>query len=230
MRLNLARQPACVKRIHLLPTRFVTRCAAFLVAGATLFATSAAGQEPTSDQTPAEHHHPAPIGDVGVWRWTADANVFSGYNDQVAQLFQTGESYNRTPLVNLHPQVPLAHHFMDSTHISTGVVRGGVSRGAITLEASAFRGAEPDENRTSIERPALDSWAIRGRYDAGHWHAQLSTGHLKQPEWYEPYDLTRVTAVLRRLQFVSRVSALAAKCPDRPRPLTAIRRTSPQGR
>ena len=157
-------------------------------------------------------------------------------------MFQTGESYNRTPLVNLqhphdllmglgatyrvvaggvgltvgadlvgaptlgptpfmhresardNPQVPLAHHLMDSTHISTGVVRGGVSRGAMTLEASAFRGAEPDENRTNIERPALDSWAIRGRYDAGPWHAQLSTGHLKQPEWYEPYDLTRVTA------------------------------------
>ena len=275
--------------MHLLPTRFVTRCAAALVLGVTVCAASAAGQQPTSDQTPpAEHHHPAPTGDVGGWRWTADANIFTGYNDQERhfagftswesqnwfmgsgerslgrgrlqletmlslepftipaggspQLFQTGESYNRTPLVNLqhphdlfmglgatyrfaagrvgftagadligaptlgptpfmhresarnNPQVPLAHHFMDSTHISTGVVRGGVSRGAITLEASAFRGAEPDENRTNIERPALDSWAIRGRYDAGHWHAQLSTGHLKQPEWYEPYDLTRVTA------------------------------------
>ena len=158
------------------------------------------------------------------------------------QLFQTGESYKRTPLVNLqhqhdllmglgatyrftlrtvqitggadlvgaptigptpfmhresardNPQVPLTHHFMDSTHISAGVLRVGVTRGSLTLETSAFRGAEPDEDRLNIERPALDSWAVRGRYDAGHWHAQLSTAHLEQPEWFEPYDQTRITA------------------------------------
>lgn len=160
------------------------------------------------------------------------------------QLFQTGESYKGTPLVNLqhphdlfmelgatyrrpvgrlqtylgadlvgsatlgpmpfmhressrdNPQVPLSHHAMDSTHISAGVVRGGVSHGAFTLEASAFRGAEPDDKRLNIERPHLDSWAIRGRFDRGPWHGQVSGGHLTQPEWYEPYDQNRVTASL----------------------------------
>ncbi|MFN7982463.1 MAG: hypothetical protein U0Q11_11440 [Vicinamibacterales bacterium] len=160
------------------------------------------------------------------------------------QLFQTGESYRGTPLVNLqhphdllmslgatysrpvgalqafvgadlvgsatlgptafmhresardNPQVPLSHHAMDSTHISAGVVRGGLSRGAFTLEASTFRGAEPDDKRLNIERPRLDSWAVRGRFDSGAWHAQVSGGHLKQPEWYEPYDQDRVTASL----------------------------------
>jgi hypothetical protein len=93
-----------------------------------------------------------------------------------------------------NPQVPLTHHFMDSTHISYGVVRGGVSHGGVTLEASAFRGAEPDEDRYNIEAPRLDSWAARVRLDRGPWHAQVSAGHLTKPEWYEPYDLTRVTA------------------------------------
>jgi len=158
------------------------------------------------------------------------------------QLFQTGESYRQTPLVNYqhphdllmalgatyrakvrgrtvfagadlvgsptlgptafmhresardNPQVPLGHHAMDSTHISAGVVRGGATLGAFTLEGSAFRGAEPVENRTNIERPRLDSWAVRARFDRGAWHAQVSGGHLKQPEWFEPYDQTRITA------------------------------------
>src|SRR4029077_18921066 len=125
------------------------------------------------------------------------------------QLFQTGESYLRAPLLNYqhphdlvmelgatyerplgrvrsyvgadlvgsptlgpvpfmhresarsNPQVPLTHHFMDSTHITTGVVRGGLSVGPVTLESSVFRGADPDDNRLNLERPSLDSWAAR---------------------------------------------------------------------
>ena len=158
------------------------------------------------------------------------------------QLFQTGESYQQTPLVNnqhphdlvmalgatyrmtrgpvtyvagadlvgspalgptpfMHressrdnPQVPLIHHALDSTHITPGVVRAGVEAGAFTLEASAFRGAEPDENRRNLERPRLDSWSGRLGWHRGAWQAQVSGGHLRQPEWYEPYDLTRLTA------------------------------------
>jgi hypothetical protein len=63
-----------------------------------------------------------------------------------------------------NPQVPLTHHFMDSTHITTGVVRGGLSVGPVTLESSVFRGAEPDENRLNLERPRLGSWAARVQY------------------------------------------------------------------
>jgi hypothetical protein len=83
---------------------------------------------------------------------------------------------------------------MDSTHITTGVVRGGIETGAFTFEGSVFRGAEPDENRTNIETPALDSWAARIRWRRGPWSAQISGGRLKEPEWFEPYDETRVTA------------------------------------
>jgi hypothetical protein len=93
-----------------------------------------------------------------------------------------------------NPQVPLTHHYMDSTHVSYGVLSGGLSRGAFTVEASAFRGAEPDENRWNIEAPHLDSYAGRIRFDRGPWHAQFSAGHLAQPEWFEPYDTNRITA------------------------------------
>ncbi len=93
-----------------------------------------------------------------------------------------------------NPQAPLIHHYVDSTHITPGVVRGGVSFGSLTLEASAFRGASPDEDRVDIERPALDSWATRVRWRRGAWEAQVSGGHLKRPEWFEPFDATRITA------------------------------------
>jgi len=160
------------------------------------------------------------------------------------QLFQTGESYNRVPLVNYqhphdllmnlgatyrfvrpgatfvvgadlvgtptlgptpfmhrasgrdNPQVPLTHHYLDSTHSTPGVVRGGVEIGTMTFEASVFRGEGPDEIRTNIEQPRLNSWAVRGSWKSGPWSAQVSGGHLKQPEWFEPFDATRLTASL----------------------------------
>jgi hypothetical protein len=93
-----------------------------------------------------------------------------------------------------NPQVPITHHFLDSTHISTGVVRAGVVRNGFTVEGSVFRGAEPDDHRTNIEKPALNSWAARISYKRGPWSAQFSGGLLHVPEWFEPYDHTRLTA------------------------------------
>jgi hypothetical protein len=93
-----------------------------------------------------------------------------------------------------NPQVPLLHHYLDSTHITPGVVRGGFGFGSWLIEASAFRGQEPDENRTNIEQPQLDSWAARVGWSRGPWSMQFSGGHLKQPEWWEPFDTTRLTA------------------------------------
>jgi hypothetical protein len=95
-----------------------------------------------------------------------------------------------------NPQVPLTHHDMDSTHVSEGVLRGGIAVGPMTFEASVFRGEEPDEddNRFNIERPALDSWAARVGWRRGPWSAQFSGGSLRNPEWFEPYQTTRITA------------------------------------
>jgi hypothetical protein len=95
-----------------------------------------------------------------------------------------------------NPQAPLTHHWLDSTHVSYGVITGGVDVGDFTIEASGFRGAEPDENRYNIEAPAIDSYSGRLGWHRGPWQAQISAGHLHQPEWYEPYDETRITASL----------------------------------
>ncbi len=93
-----------------------------------------------------------------------------------------------------NPQVPLTHHYLDSTHSTPGVVRGGIAVGAFTVEASAFRGEGPDEDRLNLEEPRLNSWAARVSWRRGPWYLQLSGGHLKQPEWFEPYDATKLTA------------------------------------
>src|SRR5262249_35026814 len=93
-----------------------------------------------------------------------------------------------------NPSAPLTHHYMDSTHVSYGVLRSGVEVGQVMFEASAFRGEEPDENRLNIEAPALNSWSSRVSWRRGPWYAQFSGGHLHKPEWFEPTDVTRLTA------------------------------------
>jgi hypothetical protein len=93
-----------------------------------------------------------------------------------------------------NPQVPLAHHMLDSTHSTAGVVRAGLRLADWQFDASAFRGAEPDEHRYDIDQPRLDSWAGRVIWRHAGWDAQVSAGHLHQPEWYAPWDQTRLTA------------------------------------
>jgi hypothetical protein len=93
-----------------------------------------------------------------------------------------------------NPQAPLTHHYLDSTHITPGVIRTGVEVGRVMFEASGFRGEEPDEDRLDIDGPRIDSWSMRGSWRQGPWQAQFSGGHLKEPEWFDPYDVTRLTA------------------------------------
>jgi hypothetical protein len=93
---------------------------------------------------------------------------------------------------------PLAHHWLDSTHIAMGVVSAGVQRGRWTVEASLFHGGEPDDNRWDLMDPgALDSWSTRVWFDPSpEWSAQVSHGFLKQPEAFEEGDARRTTASL----------------------------------
>lgn len=95
-----------------------------------------------------------------------------------------------------NPTAPLSHHTLDSTHISHGVVAGGVTMGEFTVESSVFRGREPDEDRIRIDMGPLDSYAGRVWWRRGPWAAQASAGHLKQPDVTESSDLNRYTASL----------------------------------
>jgi hypothetical protein len=93
-----------------------------------------------------------------------------------------------------NPQAPLAHHYMDATHITPGVLRAAAEAGGLSAEVSVFRGEEPNENRVNIDRPRLDSWSVRGAWRGGPWLVQLSGAHLHEPEPFDPYDATRITA------------------------------------
>jgi hypothetical protein len=95
-----------------------------------------------------------------------------------------------------NPQVPLSHHFLDSTHITPGVVRGGVSMKGLGVAGSWFHGREPDEDRTDIDLGALDSYALQASWMHGAWSAQASGARLKLPEAITPYDADRLTASL----------------------------------
>jgi hypothetical protein len=86
-----------------------------------------------------------------------------------------------------NPEAPITHHWFDSTHITYGVITGGVAIRTLQLEASAFRGTEPDERRWNVEAPKLDSWSARATWNPSPaWALQVSHGFLKAPEVLEP--------------------------------------------
>lgn len=95
-----------------------------------------------------------------------------------------------------NPEAPIGHHWFDSTHITWGVVTGGFSTRTWKIEASAFKGREPDQHRWDIETPKLDSWSVRAFWNpTPDWSMQVSTGHLKSPEQLHPdEDEQRTTA------------------------------------
>jgi len=95
-----------------------------------------------------------------------------------------------------NPEAPITHHWFDSTHITYGVITAGLAGKAWQLEASAFRGREPDEQRWAIEAPKLDSWSVRASFaPSPAWLMQVSYGALKQPEASHPdEDERRFTA------------------------------------
>ena len=96
-----------------------------------------------------------------------------------------------------NPTAPLGHHWEDSTHITNNVLTAGLGWRWLSVEGSAFHGAEPDEHRWDIEGGGLDSVSGRVKADLGHgWSSQASYGFLKHPEALEPGDQHRTTASL----------------------------------
>ena len=94
------------------------------------------------------------------------------------------------------PEAPIGHHWFDSTHITFGVLTAGYSQGPWKIEASAFKGREPDQHRWDLESPKLDSWSVRGFWNPNpNLSFQLSTGHIHSPEQLDPgKDEQRTTA------------------------------------
>lgn len=92
------------------------------------------------------------------------------------------------------PQAPLSHHWQDSEHIADNVITGAVKYGMARLEVSGFHGAEPGENRWTIETGAMDSYSARFSVaPAKNWMMQVSAGKLINPERQSPGDVVRTT-------------------------------------
>ena len=94
------------------------------------------------------------------------------------------------------PEAPITHHWLDSTHITFGVVTAGLVLNRFKVEASRFNGREPDQHRWDIETGPLASSSIRLSFNPTHTLAlQGSWAHLKDPEQLEPgIDQTRWSA------------------------------------
>lgn len=93
------------------------------------------------------------------------------------------------------PETPLGHHWMDSTHVSFGVITGGFVYKGLKIEASVFNGREPDQDRFDIEKPKLDSHCVRISLNPMQDLAlQISYGFLKSPEQLHPdVSVKRIT-------------------------------------
>lgn len=94
------------------------------------------------------------------------------------------------------PEAPISHHWLDSTHISFGVVTAGLVLDRVKLEVSRFNGREPDQRRWNIETAPLDSTALRLSWNpSAELALQGSWGRFEDPEQLEPgVDQKRLSA------------------------------------
>lgn len=85
------------------------------------------------------------------------------------------------------PVAPITHHWLDSTHISFGVVTAGLVVGDWKLEVSQFTGREPDQFRFNFDPARFDSTSLRLSWNpTPNWSLQMSGGFLKSPEQLSP--------------------------------------------
>ncbi len=85
------------------------------------------------------------------------------------------------------PEAPITHHWLDSTHITFGVLTAGYVHDNWKVEASQFRGREPDEHRFDIETGELDSTSVRVSWNpTPNWALQASWADITSPEALAP--------------------------------------------
>ena len=105
-------------------------------------------------------------------------------------------AFMHRPAAEPNPEAPITHHWMDSTHITFGVLTAGYVNGDVKIEASRFRGREPDQDRYDIETGNLDSTAVRLSWNpTENWSLQASWADVTSPEQLEPdVDVTKWSA------------------------------------
>ena len=128
----------------------------------------------------------------GAWRW----QIYGGLAGEPAL---GPAAFPHRPSALANPIAPIAHHWLDSSHISFGVVTAGVYDRRWKLEASVFNGREPDDHRAGLDLAPLDSFSGRISFLPNeHVAIQISAGHLEQAEFqFAPQprgDVNRSTA------------------------------------
>jgi hypothetical protein len=105
-------------------------------------------------------------------------------------------AFMHRPAAMVSPEAPITHHWFDSTHITFGVVTAGWVHDGFKIEASRFRGREPDQDRYDIETGRLDSTSIRASWNPSpNWALQASWADVSSPEQLEPdVDVTKYSA------------------------------------
>ena len=128
----------------------------------------------------------------GSWRW----QVYGGLAGEPA-LGPPAFPHRISAMLN--PIAPISHHWMDSTHITFGLITAGFYDRRWKMETSVFNGREPDENRGDLDLAALDSFAARLTFAPNDRSVfQISAGHLTEAHAEfaprPPSDVDRVTA------------------------------------
>ena len=90
----------------------------------------------------------------GAWHW----QVYAGLAGDPA-LGPPMYLHRGSAMAN--PISPVTHHWLDSTHVTFGLVTVGLYDQRWKAEMSAFNGREPDESRVDLDLGALDSVAGR---------------------------------------------------------------------
>lgn len=124
-----------------------------------------------------------------------DTSVFL-YGGPVGEPALGPSAFMHRASARYNPEAPITHHWFDSTHIVYGVLTAGLTAHRWQIEASTFRGREPDEFRWNIEEPKFDSWSVRASFaPARSWLLQASYGEIDEPEAMHPgQDEHRTTA------------------------------------
>lgn len=109
----------------------------------------------------------------GEWKW----QLYAGIAGEPA-LGPVGYPHRTSAAGN--PTAPLTHHWLDSTHVSFGVITAGVRNRRLKVESSVFNGREADESRVDLDLGSLDSASARVSFlPTERWALQISAARLR---------------------------------------------------
>jgi hypothetical protein len=107
-----------------------------------------------------------------------------------------------------NPLAPISHHWFDGSHLTFGVLSGGVFGERWKLEASLFNGRTPDDERFDLDLASLSSFAGRLWWLPNErWALQLSAGRFEDELPGAPAPSIRVTRYTTSATYHHRIGA-----------------------